>query len=100
MVLYSVMSLRHAADLLRRHDYPATTNQLTDSYGEYELDLPNGTETLAEVLRRVESQTFGSPAEAEELLYSAVSSKAIGREGYSDRDPTVLGTMGPEQVSF
>jgi hypothetical protein len=95
-----VMSLRQATELLRRHDYPATTDQLTDAYGEYELDLADGTETLAEVLRRVESQTFGSSAEAEELLYSAVSSKAIGRKWYSDRDPTVLGTTGPEQVSF
>ena len=94
------MSLRQAAELLRRHDYPATTNQLTDAFGEYELDLANGTETVAEVLRRVEPQTFDSSAEAEELLYSAVSGKAIGRKGYSDRDPTVLGTTGPEQVSF
>ena len=94
------MSLRQATELLRRHDYPATTDQLTDAYGEYELDLADGTETLAEVLRRVESQTFDSSAEAEELLYSAVSSKAIGRKWYSDRDPTVLGTTGPEQLSF
>jgi hypothetical protein len=94
------MSLRQATELLRQHDYPATTNQLADSYGDYELDLPNGTETLGEILRRVESETFGTSTEAEELLYSAVSSKAIGRKGYSDRDPTTLGTVGPGQVSF
>ena len=94
------MSLKQATELLRQHDYPATTTQLTDSYGDYELDLPNGTETLGEVLRRVESETFGSSGEAEELLYSAVSSKAIGRKGYSDRDPTTLGTLGPGEVSF
>ena len=94
------MSLRQATELLRQHDYPATTNQLTDSYGDYELDLPNGTETLGEVLDRVESETFDTAGEAEETLYSAVSSKAIGRKGYSDRDPTTLGTFGPDQVSF
>ncbi|MFC4450717.1 DUF5789 family protein [Halorussus aquaticus] len=94
------MSLKQATELLRQHDYPATTNQLADSYGDYELDHPNGTETLGEVLRRVEDETFSSSIEAEELLYSAVSSGAIGRKGYSDRDPTTLGTMGPGQVSF
>jgi len=94
------MSLNQATELLRQHDYPATTKQLADSYGDYELDLPNGTETLGEVLRRVESETFGSSGEAEELLYSAVSGKAIGRKGYSDRDPTSLGEDGPEQLSF
>ena len=94
------MSLKQATRLVRQHDYPATTDQLADSYGDYELDHPNGTETLGEVLGRVGSETFSSPNEAEEMLYSAVSSEAIGRKGYSDRDPTTLGTVGPSQVSF
>jgi len=94
------MSLKEATELLRRHDYPATTTQLTDSYGDYELELPNGTETLGEVFERIDSETFADSSEAQATLYSAVSSKAIGREGYSDRDPTVLGTTGPGQVSF
>ncbi|WP_276299703.1 DUF5789 family protein [Halorussus lipolyticus] len=94
------MTLQQATELLREHDYPATTDQLTDSYGDYELDLPNGTETIGEVFARVESETCGTSSEAEELLYSAVSGKAIGRKGYSDRDPTTLGTAGPGEVSF
>ncbi|USZ69617.1 DUF2795 domain-containing protein [Halorussus salilacus] len=94
------MSLKQATTLLDRHDYPATSAQLADSYGDYELDLPNGTETLGEVFARVDSETFADSREAEETMYSAVSRKAIGREGYSDRDPTVLGTDGPGQVSF
>ncbi|WP_128477068.1 DUF5789 family protein [Halorussus pelagicus] len=94
------MTLQQATELLRDHEYPATTDQLTDSYGDFELDLPNGSETLGDVFGRVESETFGTPGEAEETLYSAVSGKAIGRKGYSDRDPTTLGTTGPAQVSF
>lgn len=94
------MSLQKATKLLRDHDYPATASQLATDYDDYELDLANGSETLGEVFRRVESETFDAPSEAEEMLYSTVSSKAIGRKGYSDRDPTTLGTFGPEQVSF
>ena len=94
------MSLNQAAELLADHDYPATTEQLAAAHGEYVLDLPNGTETLGDVLGRVDSETFHSASEAKTTLYSAVSSKAIGRVGYSDRDPTVMGTHGPEQVSF
>lgn len=94
------MSLRQATELLRQHDYPATTDQLADSHGDYELDLPNGTERLGTVLRRGENETFHAPSEAEAALYCSVSGKAIGRKGYSDRDPTTLGTFGPEQVSF
>lgn len=94
------MSLRQAAELLRQHDYPATTDQLADSYGDYRLDLPNGTETLGEILRRGNAETFDSPGEAEAALYCSVSNKAIGRKGYSDRDPAPVGTFGPEEVSF
>jgi len=94
------MSLKQATALLDRHEYPATSDQLADSYDDYELDLPNGTETLGEVFARGASETFADAREARETMYSAVSGKAIGREGYSDRDPTVLGTEGPEQVSF
>ena len=94
------MSLRQATELLRQHDYPATTEQLAEAYGDYELELPHGTETIGDVLGRVESETFGSSSEAEELLYSAVSGKAIGRKGYSDRDATCLGEDGHEPVSL
>ncbi len=94
------MSLRQATELLRQHDYPATTNQLADSHGDYELDLPNGSETLGEVLRLGDDEVLHAPGEAEATLYCAVGEGAIGRKGYSDRDPTTLGTTGPEQVSF
>ncbi|WP_134671124.1 DUF5789 family protein [Halorussus marinus] len=94
------MSLKQATTALDRHDYPATSDQLADSYDDYELDLPNGTESLGEVFARGASETFADAREAQATMYSAVSSKAIGREGYSDRDPTVLGTDGPGQVSF
>ncbi|MFC4553033.1 MULTISPECIES: DUF5789 family protein [Halorussus] len=94
------MSLKEATELLRDHDYPATTDQLAATYGDYEIELAEGSETLADVFERIESETLHGSGEAEEMLYSAVSAKAIGRKGYSDRDPTTLGTMGPEQVSF
>lgn len=94
------MTLQKASELLRQHEYPTTTTQLTDSHGDYELELPNGTETLGEALQRVDAETFDTCVEAEETLYCALSSKAIGRKGYSDRDPTTLGTFGHEQVSF
>ena len=94
------MSLKEATEMLRLHDYPATTSQLANSYDDYELQLPNGTENLGDVFERVDDETFDAPGEAEATLYSAVSSKAVGREGYSDRDPTVLGGAGPDQISF
>lgn len=97
---HDAMSLKQASQLLDEYQYPADTDQLIDAHGEYELDLPNGTETLGEVLDRAGTETYESPREAQEAMYCAISSKAVGRRHYSDRDPTTLGTTGPEQVSF
>lgn len=83
------------------HEYPATTADLIDAYGDERIDLPNGSETLAEILSRLEAETFESPEDARYALYSAVSQKAIGRVGYSDRDPVPLGSpYAPTPLSF
>ncbi len=89
-----------ATDELRSHSYPATTDELIESCGECELTLPNGTETLGEVLGRVPSETFEDAEDARLSVYSAVSTKAVGRVGYSDRDPVCPGEDGPDQVSL
>jgi hypothetical protein len=82
-------------------DYPLTTEQFIARHGDEELELANGTETLAEVLGRTDGETYESEEDARFAVYNALSSKAIGRKGYSDRDPTPPGSPhGPDQVSF
>lgn len=82
------------------HSYPATTKELIEAYGEMELDHPNGTEKLGDVLARLGSETFESPEDARFATYSAVGADAVGRKHYSDRDPTALGEDGPDPLSF
>ena len=89
-----------ATDLVDAHSYPATTDDLIDAYGDVELRLPNGTESLDEVLTRLTPETYEDAEQARLALYSAVSTKAVGRVGYSDRDPVSLSEDGPDQVSF
>ncbi len=96
----STMSLKQANQLLDSYQYPVSTEQLIAAHGDYVIDLPNGTETLEEVLRRAGDETYDSPHQARDAMYGAVSSKAIGRKHYSDRDPTTMGTNGPNQLSF
>ena len=82
-------------------DYPLTTEQFVARHGDEELDLPNGSETLGEVLGRTDGETYEAAEDARFAVYNALSSKAIGRKGYSDRDPTPPGSpYGPDQVSF
>ena len=95
------MQLNGTADAIDDYEYPATTEELIDEYGDHTIELPNGTETVADVLDRLEPETFESPEDVRLSLSCAVSDKAIGRVGYSDRDPTPVGSpYTPDAVSF
>ncbi len=49
--------------VLADHDYPATTEELIDAYGDNEIQMQDGTESLEEVLTDTGNQTFDSPDE-------------------------------------
>ncbi|PSP94587.1 DUF2795 domain-containing protein [Halobacteriales archaeon QS_4_62_28] len=90
----------NATEMFTTQEYPATTTDLIDSHGHLTLELPNGSETIADVLGRMTEETYDNAEEARLATYSAVSQKAIGRKGYSDRDPICMGEDGPDEVSF
>lgn len=98
----SLLSMRmlNGFDELGAAEYPTTTEEVIDEHGDIELELPNGDEQLGEVLDRLGPETYDSAEELRTAAYSAVSSNAIGRKGYSDRDPTSIGEDGHDQVSF
>lgn len=93
-------SVETATEPFDTHAFPATSADLIDAYGEQVIELPNGPERLGEVLERVGPAVYVSADDARLAALSAVSNKAIGRKGYSDRDPTAMGVEGREQVSF
>ena len=89
-----------AGAALDTHNYPATGEELIEEYGETELDLPNGDETLGEAMGRLGDTTYENSEDAKLAAMSAVSEDAIGRKGYSDRDAPAIGEDGPTQLSF
>src|SRR6056297_1192794 len=99
--LYSGMTMwTDAEEAFDAQQYPITTEELIEAEGDLTLELPNGTEKLADALRRSAPETFETAEDARLTAYAGVSGKAIGRKGYSDRDPVCMGEDGPEQVSF
>jgi len=82
------------------HNFPATTEEVIEEYGDLEIELPNGDEQLEDVLGRLGSETFESPDEVKQAALCGVSNNAIGRKGYSDRDPSCIGEDGHDQISF
>lgn len=93
-------SIKNATDALDGHTYPATTAALIEAYGHLELDHQSGTETLGDALSRIGAETYESAEDARLATMSVLGSGAIGRKGYSDRDPVSIGEDGPDQVSF
>lgn len=92
---------RRTHEMLSETEYPITTDELIERYGDRRIDLDDGAETIREILARIDAETYERPEDAKYAIYSAVSERAIGRKGYSDRDPTPPGSPhGPEQVSF
>ncbi|MFC4359681.1 DUF2795 domain-containing protein [Halobium salinum] len=87
-------------DLIDAHTYPATSAELIAAYGDSEIELQNGTETLGTVLGRLGPETYHGPQDVRDALFTGVGHEAIGRRYYSDRDAYALGESGPEQVSF
>ena len=85
---------------LDAHSYPATTDELIDAYGDTVIEFQNGSETFGEVLSRMGEYTYEDSESAQLATLQAVSSGAVGRVGYSDRDAPCIGESGPEQVSF
>jgi len=81
--------------------YPLTTGEFLERYGDVELELQNGTEQIGDALGRMDDEVFDSALEARFAVYAGVSHRAVGRRFYSDRDPTPPGAPhGPEQISF
>jgi hypothetical protein len=90
----------NAEESFTTHSFPSTTEEFVAEHGDVELELPNGAVTLGEVLETMPNEEFETEEDARYSAYSALSEKAIGRKGYSDRDATCMGEEGHEQVSF
>lgn len=94
------MCYSNTGTLFEDENYPATTRDLIDRYGEQTIELAGGSQTVGEVLSVAGDETFESAEEARYAIYAGLGSEAIGRVGYTDRDPDPPGTDGRVPVSF
>lgn len=84
------MRLPEATQLFDDIEFPATSADIIAAYGERSLSHPNGDETVEKIFNRCGPETFENPEAARLTLYSSLSDDAIGRKGYTDRDPPQL----------
>lgn len=93
-----VMRLRELDGLFDTPEYPITADEFIDRFGPSEVDLPAGAVTVGTVLGLCRPETYASPEEARLAFYGALPERAVGRKGYTDRDPPMPGEAEP--VSF
>ena len=91
-------------DELESHDYPVSSSELVEEYGDYEIEMEGGSQRLEEVLGLLEAddQEFQDPESARQMIYNLVGTEAVGRDNYSDRggDTPEEGEVSSEDESF
>lgn len=73
------------ADALDEHDFPATTEELIEAYGDHELEYPDGSEPFEDLIGPLGEQTFEDGEEVRQAVFNMVGTEAVGRARYSDR---------------
>lgn len=80
--------------------YPATTGTVVTEFGDTEIQFSNGSERLVDALEKCDRETFDCPEDAKLTLLSSLDSDAVGRKGYSDRDPPTICDSRTDRLSF
>lgn len=94
------MRLNGTDELTRGLSFPLTSEELIEERGEEDIELADGTESVRAVIERLGSETYEDSRDVQAALMNGVCGRAVGRQGYSDRDPFAISESGPEQLSF
>lgn len=87
-------------DALAGHDFPATCRELIESCGDERIEHQRGGERFGDLMEPLSGETFDSPGAVHQAVLGVIGEEAVGREGYSDRDPIGRDEPGSEDRSF
>lgn len=80
--------------------YPMTAGTVATELDDVEIQFPNGSERLVDALERCDEEAFDCPEDAKLTLLSSLDGDAVGRKGYSDRDPPTVCDSRADRLSF
>lgn len=93
------MRLNQLATELEELSYPRSTAELAAAFDGRVLDHAGGEEPVSAVLERAGSDAMTSADDAWLSVAASLDEDAVGRKGYTDRDPPVDGREF-DSVSF
>jgi len=59
-------------EAIETQNYPTTTDELVDAYGDYEIETQGGTESLEKVLAPTDNQTYDSADDVRSRLLGLI----------------------------
>ena len=59
-------------EALQTHEYPTTTEELINAYGDYEIEIQDGRKPLDEVLAQTDNQTYDSADDARSRIQGLI----------------------------
>lgn len=87
--------------LLQELSYPISSGDLIGAIGRTEVEYPTGkVETIEQICLRIAVDGYASAGDAELAIRAGLDGDAVGRRGYSDRDPPIRGIDEYDPVSF
>ena len=87
-------------DVTHDVEFPVTTAELIERFGDYVVEYPRGRESLASILQTSGMQTCRSPTDVQHTILNGVRRDAVGRPRYSDRNDSRFHDFDRPQQSF
>lgn len=96
------VQLGEFGEVIEEMEYPTTADAIVEEFGSVEVQLTDGTETVAELLGPLDDE-YHEPEEVRQSVYNMVGEEAVGRDRYTDRTAGEGGNQPPgegDDVSF
>lgn len=96
------LEMEQIHELFQPEQFPMTTEEMIEEYGDYEISYPQGSETLSSILETSGSETYETSDQVQLALLNGVGRDAVGRPRYSDRGaaPEINDDFARSEESF
>ncbi|AUX09471.1 hypothetical protein AArcSl_1845 [Halalkaliarchaeum desulfuricum] len=81
------MKINELLTRLETVTYPTTTDRVVEEFDDPKLTLVDGEERLSTVFDRINNEVLDCCDDAKLAVLGGLKGDAVGRKGYSDRDP-------------
>lgn len=89
----SSLETTRLGELFQSEQFPITTEELIEKFGDEEVQYPRGSERLELILKTSGMENYETLDDLELAIQNGVSRDAVGRPRYSDRGDEYLEAM-------